>query len=200
MPRLISGGRIFISTHDNHFYRPGPDATAASCGINQGIRGIRRHPGVHQCGGVGRDRDRALYLRRNLRPARAERPGGLERCVVAQRPCHRAVGSWTTIAGRPVIDRGVVYAISQSGLMAAYQRQHRRTVMVARCRRHPDPLGGGRLYVYVLDNNARLICLTRKEGKVHWIHQLPQYENPDVKKGRSHHLGRPGADIRQAGR
>src|SRR5258706_12946485 len=36
-------------------------------------------------------------------------------------------------------------------------------------------------YIYVLDNNARLICLTRKEGRVRWIHQLPQYENPDDK-------------------
>jgi outer membrane protein assembly factor BamB len=33
----------------------------------------------------------------------------------------------------------------------------------------------------VLDNGARLICLTRREGKVRWIHQLPQYEDPDNK-------------------
>jgi outer membrane protein assembly factor BamB len=28
-----------------------------------------------------------------------------------------------------------------------------------------------------------VICLTRKEGKVRWIHQLPQYEKPDAKSG-----------------
>ena len=29
---------------------------------------------------------------------------------------------------------------------------------------------------------ARVICLTRKEGKVKWIHQLPRYEKPENKK------------------
>ena len=29
--------------------------------------------------------------------------------------------------------------------------------------------------------DRQLICLTRKEGKVRWIHQLPQYEDPDEK-------------------
>jgi outer membrane protein assembly factor BamB len=33
----------------------------------------------------------------------------------------------------------------------------------------------------VLDNSARIICLTRKEGRVKWIHQLPQFEKPDDK-------------------
>ena len=36
-------------------------------------------------------------------------------------------------------------------------------------------------YVYVVDSNARVICLTRKEGKVRWIHQLPQYEDLENK-------------------
>ena len=37
-------------------------------------------------------------------------------------------------------------------------------------------------YVYVLDNNDRVICLTRKEGRVRWIHQLPEWDDPDNKE------------------
>ena len=37
-------------------------------------------------------------------------------------------------------------------------------------------------YVYMVSNSSQLICLTRKEGKVRWIHQLPQYGNPDKKR------------------
>ena len=33
-------------------------------------------------------------------------------------------------------------------------------------------------YVYVLTTDEQLICLTRKEGKVRWIHQLPHCEDP----------------------
>jgi len=36
---------------------------------------------------------------------------------------------------------------------------------------------------------CRVICLTRKEGKVRWIHQLPQYEDRIIK--RPHYLGGP---------
>jgi len=28
-----------------------------------------------------------------------------------------------------------------------------------------------------------VICLTRKEGKVRWLHQLPQWDDPDNKTG-----------------
>ncbi len=34
----------------------------------------------------------------------------------------------------------------------------------------------------MLDTQNRLICLTRKEGKVRWMHQLPQWEDMERKK------------------
>jgi len=34
----------------------------------------------------------------------------------------------------------------------------------------------------VVDNDARLICLTRKEGKIRWVHQLPAFGNPEKKR------------------
>ena len=80
----------------------------------------------------------------------------------------------------PVIDRGEVYAISQSGLMAAFSVNTGERLWSRDIGGIQTPWAAGD-YVYVLDNNARLICLTRKEGKVHWIHQLPQYENPEKK-------------------
>ncbi len=83
-------------------------------GRSRASREAQGHAGLHKCGGVRRNRDRALYFGRDFRPARPERPGRLERCAVAHRPCHRPHRSLDDIAGRPVIDRGVVYAISQS--------------------------------------------------------------------------------------
>ena len=95
---VVNGGRIFVSTHDNHFYALAAERRPPAVGPS-GHRRSRRHPGQHQCGGVGRIRDRALYLGRALRAARPERPGRLERCAVAHRPCHRAVASSTTSPG-----------------------------------------------------------------------------------------------------
>jgi outer membrane protein assembly factor BamB len=79
-----------------------------------------------------------------------------------------------------VIDRGVVYAVSQSGLMAAFSLNTGERLWSRDIGGIQTPWAAGD-YVYVLDNNARLLCLTRKEGRVRWIHQLPQYEHPDEK-------------------
>ena len=93
-----------------------------------------------------------------------------------------ALSQLDDIAGRPVIDRGVVYAISQSGLMAAFSINTGERMWSRDIGGIQTPWAAGD-YVYVLDNNARLLCLTRKEGKARWIHQMPQYEDVEKKKG-----------------
>jgi outer membrane protein assembly factor BamB len=34
-------------------------------------------------------------------------------------------------------------------------------------------------YVYVLTGDEQLMCLSRKEGRVRWIHQLPNFRDED---------------------
>ncbi len=58
------------------------------------------------------------------------------------------------IAGRPVIDRGVVYAISQSGLMAAFSVNTGERLWSRDIGGIQTPWAAGD-YVYVLDNNNR---------------------------------------------
>ena len=65
------------------------------------------------------------------------------------------------IAGRPVIDRDEVYATSQSGLMAAFSINTGDRLWSRDIGGIETPWAAGD-YVYVLDNGARLICLTRK--------------------------------------
>jgi outer membrane protein assembly factor BamB len=82
------------------------------------------------------------------------------------------------IAGRPVVDRGLVFAISHSGIMAAIQ-------LDSGDRQWSRDLGGIQTpwvagdYVYVITLEGQLICLTRKEGKVKWLHQLPRWVDPE---------------------
>ncbi len=92
-----------------------------------------------------------------------------------------ALSQLDDIAGRPVIDRGVVYAISQSGLMAAFSMNTGERMWSRDIGGIQTPWAAGE-FVYVLDNNARVLCLTRKEGRVRWIHQLPQYEDLEDKE------------------
>jgi outer membrane protein assembly factor BamB len=175
---VISGGRIFISTHDNHFY-----ALAQTDG-----RQLWDNQGISESAGILASTNAAVSGETVIAPytsgeifALRVQNGQVGWTDVLSRSGHvTALSALDTIAGRPVIDRGVVYAISQSGLMAAFSLNTGERLWARDVGGIQTPWAAGD-YVYVLDNNARLICLTRKEGKVHWIHQLPQYENPEKK-------------------
>ena len=176
---VVSGGRIFFSTHDNHFY-----ALAQSDG-----RQLWDHQGITESAGILASTNAAVsgetviapYTSGEVFALRAQN-GQVGWSDVLSRSGHvTALSALDDIAGRPVIDRGVVYAISQSGLMAAFSINTGERLWSRDIGGIQTPWAAGD-YIYVLDNNARLICLTRKEGKVRWIHQLPQYEEPDKKE------------------
>lgn len=175
---VISGGRIFFSTHDNHFY-----ALAQIDG-----RQLWDHQGISESAGILASTNAAVsgetviapYTSGEIFALRAQN-GQVAWSDVLSRSGHvTALSALDTIAGRPAIDRGVVYAISQSGLMAAFSANTGERLWSRDIGGIQTPWAAGD-YVYVLDNNARVLCLTRKEGRVRWIHQLPQYENPEKK-------------------
>ncbi|HTV44882.1 MAG TPA: PQQ-binding-like beta-propeller repeat protein [Stellaceae bacterium] len=92
-----------------------------------------------------------------------------------------AVSALADIRGRPVIDRGRVFAISHSGRMVAIDlRSGERTWEQDIGSVHGPWVAGD--YIYVLTNDNELICLTRNDGKVRWMRRLPSYENQKKKE------------------
>ena len=92
-----------------------------------------------------------------------------------------AVSALADIRGRPVIDRGRVFAISHSGRMVAIDlRTGERVWEQDIGSSHGVWVAGD--YVYVLSNDNELVCLTRHDGKVRWLKQLPRYENEKDKE------------------
>jgi outer membrane protein assembly factor BamB len=175
---VVNGGRIFVSTHDNHLY-----AMAETDG-----RILWEHPGIAEAQGMLASTNVAVsgetvivpYTSGELFALRVQN-GQVGWSDVLSRTGHvTALSQLDDIAGRPVIDRGVVYAISQSGLMAAFSVNTGERLWSRDIGGIQTPWAAGD-FVYVLDNSARLFCLTRKEGRVRWIHQLPQYEKPEDK-------------------
>jgi outer membrane protein assembly factor BamB len=91
-----------------------------------------------------------------------------------------AVSGLADIRGRPVIDRGRVFAVSHSGRMASIDLRSGDRVWEQEVASSHSPWVAGD-YVFVLANDNALVCLTRKEGKVRWVHQLPRYEDEKAK-------------------
>jgi outer membrane protein assembly factor BamB len=91
----------------------------------------------------------------------------------------RPLGALSTLAdirGRPVIDRGRVYAVSHSGRMVAIDLRTGDSVWEQDIGSTHGPWVAGD-YVYVLANDGDLLCLTRADGRVRWSTELPRYEN-----------------------
>ena len=91
-----------------------------------------------------------------------------------------AVTAISHIRGRPVIDRGIVYVVSNGDRTAAIDlRTGIRLWEVAIGGRNGAWAAGD--FIYVLTRNAELVCLTRRGGRVRWISQLPRYTDPEDK-------------------
>jgi outer membrane protein assembly factor BamB len=82
------------------------------------------------------------------------------------------------IRGLPVIDRGMVFAISHGGRMAAVDLKQGVPAWNLDLGGVEMPWVGGE-FVFVLTNEAELVCLRRKDGRVRWVQALPRFENEE---------------------
>lgn len=93
----------------------------------------------------------------------------------------RRAGASVTLAhirGRPVIDRGRVFAMSYSGLMVSIDLRSGRRIWEREIGGIESPWVAGN-YIYVLTNDTELVALSRQDGRIHWVQALPRYEDPD---------------------
>ncbi len=172
---VVDGGRVFVSAQDNHFH-----AFAASNG-----RELWDNQGIIESAGILESTSAAVagefvivpytsgeifaLLVQNGHPAWSD--------MLTRSGNVTAMSEIDDIAGRPVIDRDMVFAISHSGVMVAIN-------LNTGDRQWSRDLGGIQTpwvagdYIYVLTTDSQLLCLTRKEGRVKWIHQLPRWVDP----------------------
>ena len=91
------------------------------------------------------------------------------------------VSTLSDIRGRPIIDRGRVYAVSHSGLMAAIDLASGQRVWDKEVGGIESPWIAGD-YLFMLTNDSELLCLSRNTGRVFWIQSLPRYQDEEDKK------------------
>lgn len=82
------------------------------------------------------------------------------------------------IRGMPVLDRGLLTAISNAGRMVAIDQRRGLRVWEASIGGIEMPWSSGNM-VYTLSNNNELVALLREEGTVRWVAQLPRFEDEE---------------------
>jgi outer membrane protein assembly factor BamB len=86
------------------------------------------------------------------------------------------------IAGRPVIDRNLVLAVSHSGTLAAINFRSGSRAWTRNIAGIQTPLVAGE-YVFIVSTDGEVVCLNRADGRVRWTSQLPSFEDPKGKRG-----------------
>jgi len=175
---VANSGRVFVSSHDNHFY-----ALAESDG-----RKLWDHQGIAETAGVLASTSAAVageyviapYTSGELYALRVQNGRAAWNDMLTRSGTTTALSELDDIAGRPVVDRDMVFAISHSGVMAAINLNTGERVWARDIAGIQTPWMAGD-FVYVLTTDSRLLCLERRDGKVKWIHQLPRWRDEENK-------------------
>jgi outer membrane protein assembly factor BamB len=94
-----------------------------------------------------------------------------------------ALSALNDIAGSPVIYDGMVFAVSQSGILAAYELRTGQRLW-------SQPAGGIHMpwvvgdYLFIMTTEGQVACLSRLDGATIWLQDLPQYKRPERRRGR----------------
>lgn len=87
------------------------------------------------------------------------------------------------VAGRPVVDNGVIYAASHSGVLAAIDLRTGQRIWARSFASTQTPwIAGNVLYAVTVD--GELAAMDRETGSVYWVRQLRRYEDEEDREGR----------------
>jgi outer membrane protein assembly factor BamB len=88
---------------------------------------------------------------------------------------------FSAIRGRPVIGDGRVYAVSLGGLMVAVDLPTGRRLWERQVA-SVDSLWAAGPWLFVISLNQRIAAINREDGRVAWVTELPQWDNPEKQK------------------
>jgi len=99
-----------------------------------------------------------------------------------------SVSSLSDIDADPVIDSGQVIAVGQGGRMVALDLISGQRQWELNLAGISTPWVAGD-WIFVVTDDAKLICVARQNGHIRWINQLPQFSKPKSKKGEIDYSG-----------
>jgi outer membrane protein assembly factor BamB len=179
-PPTVSDGRVFAITIEN---------TLEALSADDGKR-LWSHHGIPETAGllgganpaIDGDIVIAAYSSGEVFALRVENGRVVWSDSLAETRTVNAVAGLADIRGRPVVDRGRVYAVSNSGRMAAIDLRTGDRAWEQQIASSHGPWVVGE-YVFVLARDNELVCLTRNEGRVRWLQPLRRFENETKRSG-----------------
>jgi outer membrane protein assembly factor BamB len=176
----LSNGNVYVMTQDNQIYalrdsdgeaqwnEAGPVAASGIFGVGA--------PAAAQGTVI------AGYSSGELAAYRYENGRSLWTDTLSRTAMSTSVSTLTDIDADPVIDRGRVFALGKGGRMASYELVTGQRIWEINIAGISTPVSAGE-WVFVMTDEARLLCVSRSSGKIRWISKLQRYNNEEKKKG-----------------
>ncbi len=99
-----------------------------------------------------------------------------------------AISRLADIRGNPVIDGELAVAVSHAGRMAAIDMRSGQRIWDRSIGSIHTPWVAGD-YIFVVGLSGEVVALTRRDGRVRWVHRLPRYADPEDKSGLIQYAG-----------
>lgn len=182
----VANGAVYVMSQDNQVYSLKEDdgTTNWSQAASLEIAGIfgSASPAVGQGTVV------AGFSSGELNAYRYENGREVWQDALQRTSIRTSVSSLNDIDADPVIDSGQVIAVGQGGRMVALdlitgQRQWELNLAGI-----STPWLAGD-WIFVVTDEAKLICVYRQNGHIRWISQLPQFQKAKSKKGQIEYSG-----------
>lgn len=175
-----TGGRVFVITHDNQLF-----ALEALSGET-----LWEHQVIVEGAGllgnsspaVQDDTLVAPFTSGELVAIRVQNGRVAWQDILTRTGRLTSLSTLSDIAGRPVIDRGRVFAVSHSGRMVAIDLTTGERVWTRNIASTQTPWVAGD-YVYVVTTEAEVVCLNWSDGRVRWVRSLERWEDPEDQSG-----------------
>ncbi len=174
----VAGNRIFVLTQDNQIY-----ALSADKGETLwNVAGTVEVAGLLGAGSPAVALDTVVvgFSSGELNALRAENGRTVWADALARTGRSTAMAALSDIDASPVIDRGRVYAIGHGGRMAALELATGQRVWERNFAGTSTPWVAGE-FIFVVTIEGEVVCLTRSDGKVRWVLQLPHFKNAKKK-------------------
>ncbi len=175
----ISNGNLYVLSQDNQLFAvslaDGTVGWTQSGSLeSQGVFGVAA-PAAAQGSIV------AGFSSGELNAYRYENGRPLWQDALSRSAISTSVSSLADIDAAPVIDQGRVYAVGQGGRTVAIDLATGQRVWAQNFAGISTPWIAGE-WLFLITDDARLVCLTRSTGLVRWISQLDGYKNVKKRK------------------
>ena len=176
----IANGNVYVLSQDNQIFALGEgdgkvEWSQAATLESQGVFGVAAP--AASAGSVV-----AGFSSGELNAYRYENGRSLWQDALSRTSITTSVSSLADIDADPVIDNDRVYAVGQGGRMVALELRTGQRVWEQNVAGISTPWIAGE-WLFVVSDDARLLCLARSNGKARWIAQLPRWTNVKKSKG-----------------